>query len=150
MTRMKNSVRAFSLAVLAMLLFQQFGCGTILYPERRGQQGSSIDAGVAVLDGIGLLLFIIPGVIAFAVDFSTGAIYLPGGHRASLPTDVVKVVQASPSELRHLTTIKEIIVREGLMPANVDLQKADVITLDRPEQIPALLAVCSQTGYRTP
>ena len=33
-----------------------------------------------MLDGIGLLLFIIPGVIAFAVDFSTGAIYLPGGR----------------------------------------------------------------------
>ena len=33
---------------------------------------------MAVLDGIGLLFFIIPGVIAFAVDFSNGTIYLPG------------------------------------------------------------------------
>ena len=33
---------------------------------------------MAVLDGIGLLFFILPGVIAFAVDFSNGTIYLPG------------------------------------------------------------------------
>lgn len=48
-----------------------------MYPERRGQRGGSLDAGVAVLDGIGLLFGIIPGVIAFAVDFSNGTIYLP-------------------------------------------------------------------------
>lgn len=53
------------------------GCGTILYPERRGQPGGPIDWKVVALDGVFLLLFVIPGVIAFAVDFSTGAIYLP-------------------------------------------------------------------------
>jgi len=147
---MKNPVRALSLVVLAMLLIQQFGCGTIMYPERKGQRGGSIDAGVAVLDGIGLLFFIIPGVIAFAVDFSTGAIYLPGGHHSSLPKEAVKVVHVSPSELSRLTSIKEVVVKEGLMPANVELQNADVIAVDRPEQIPALLAVCRQSGYRTP
>jgi hypothetical protein len=56
------------------------GCGTILYPERRGQRTGMLDTGVVVLDGLGLLLFFIPGVIAFAVDFSTGAIYLPEGE----------------------------------------------------------------------
>ncbi len=53
------------------------GCGTFLYPERRGQHGGQIDWKVVALDGIGLLLFFIPGVIAFAVDITTGAIYLP-------------------------------------------------------------------------
>jgi len=52
-------------------------CGTILYPERRGQPRGPLDPGVVVLDAIGLLFFLIPGIIAFAVDFSTGAIYLP-------------------------------------------------------------------------
>jgi len=33
----------------------------------------------AVLDGVGLLLFVIPGIIAFAVDFSTGR-YLSAGN----------------------------------------------------------------------
>ncbi|HXS99836.1 MAG TPA: hypothetical protein VN915_04125 [Elusimicrobiota bacterium] len=71
-----------SLLILALVL--QTGCGTILYPERRGQKATHIDAGVAVLDGIGLLFFILPGVIAFAVDFSTGCIYYaPSGKSAS-------------------------------------------------------------------
>lgn len=61
-------------------------CGTIMYPERKGQIDGKIDPTVAILNGIGLLLFLVPGVIAFAVDFSNGTIYLPGtqtkGRRA--------------------------------------------------------------------
>jgi hypothetical protein len=60
-----------------LVLIGTASCGTILYPERRGQAVGRIDVGVAVLDGIGLLFFLVPGVIAFAVDFATGAIYLP-------------------------------------------------------------------------
>lgn len=60
------------------------GCGTILHPERRGQPAGTLDPGVVLLDGLGLLLFFIPGVIAFAVDFSTGAIYLPEGQDVRL------------------------------------------------------------------
>lgn len=65
------------LFVSLVLLFGANSCGTLLYPERRGQTTGKIDVGVALLDGLGLLLFLVPGVIAFAVDFSTGAIYLP-------------------------------------------------------------------------
>ena len=68
-----------SLLLGAALVVQSLGCGAILYPDRRGQREGRVDAGVAVMDGIGLLFFIIPGVIAFAVDFGTGAIYLPSG-----------------------------------------------------------------------
>lgn len=55
-------------------------CGTLLHPERVGQPSGRIDPAVAILDGLGLLLFFIPGVVAFIVDFSTGAIYLPPEH----------------------------------------------------------------------
>lgn len=61
-------------------------CGTILYPEREGQRVGKIDPGVAILDGVGLLFFIIPGVIAFAVDFSNHTIYLPHSHTSSIDT----------------------------------------------------------------
>jgi hypothetical protein len=65
---------------LVSLLFLQFtGCGTILYPERHGQDRGRLDATVIILDGVGLFFFLVPGVIAFAVDFVTGAIYLPRG-----------------------------------------------------------------------
>lgn len=53
------------------------GCGTVLHPERRGQPAGRIDWGVFALDALGLIFFFVPGVIAFAVDFATGAIYLP-------------------------------------------------------------------------
>lgn len=53
------------------------GCGTILHPERRGQPAGPLDWKIVALDAIGLFLFFIPGVIAFAVDFSNGTIYLP-------------------------------------------------------------------------
>lgn len=53
------------------------GCGTVLHPERRGQPAGPLDWKIVALDAIGLLLFFIPGVIAFAVDFTTGTIYLP-------------------------------------------------------------------------
>jgi hypothetical protein len=66
--------------MVLVMLAGTASCGTILYPERRGQRAGRIDAGVAVLDGIGLLFFIVPGVIAFAVDFATGAIFLPSGR----------------------------------------------------------------------
>ena len=62
-------------------------CGTIMYPERKGQIDGKLDSTVVILNGIGLLLFLVPGVIAFAVDFSNGTIYLPGtGRRADLKT----------------------------------------------------------------
>src|SRR5262245_4702118 len=54
------------------------GCGMIMHPERRNQPpGGGIDWSVFALDTLGLLIFFLPGVIAFAVDFTTGAIYLP-------------------------------------------------------------------------
>lgn len=67
-------------------------CGTIMYPERKGQKSGKIDPTVAVLNGIGLLLFLVPGVIAFAVDFSNGTIYLPGTQRRSETTDGIREV----------------------------------------------------------
>lgn len=63
------------------------GCGTVLHPERRGQPAGPLDWKVVALDAIGLLFFFIPGVIAFAVDFNNGTIYLPsGGHASSTGT----------------------------------------------------------------
>lgn len=52
-------------------------CGYLIYPERQGLRGDRVDGTVVALDAIGLLFFVLPGVIAFAVDFSTGCIYMP-------------------------------------------------------------------------
>ena len=70
--------------VALVLALQLVACGTIIHPERKGQSKGRVDPAIAVLDGVGLLLFLIPGIIAFAVDFHTGAIYLPA-DQADIP-----------------------------------------------------------------
>ena len=78
---LRKKVRnAITTILVGLILFQTASCGFILYPERKGQTQGRIDPGVAILDAILLLPGVIPGVIAFAVDFVTGAIYLPKGH----------------------------------------------------------------------
>lgn len=64
-------------ASLSVYLFNSAGCGVLLYPERQGQDGGKIDPVVAILNGVGLLLYVIPGLVAFAIDFHQGTIYLP-------------------------------------------------------------------------
>ncbi|WP_025564892.1 hypothetical protein [Psychromonas sp. SP041] len=73
------------------LTVQLSGCGTILKPERKGQRSGQLDVGIVALNAIGLLFFLVPGVIAFAVDFNNGTIYLPGGS-ASVDDDDVNIV----------------------------------------------------------
>jgi hypothetical protein len=99
--------RVLQAVTCVVLIVQLSGCGTLMYPERRGQRGGKIDAGVAVLDGVGLLLFIVPGVIAFAIDFSNGTIYLPGTSRSSLDLKHSILVrfdarQSTPEDLERI------------------------------------------------
>lgn len=39
---------------------------------------------VVALDAVGLLFYVIPGLIAFGIDFATGAIYLEPGKTAQI------------------------------------------------------------------
>jgi len=87
--------------VLSILLVWSFlqlpACGTIMYPERKGQRAGRLDPAIVVLDAIGLLFFIIPGVIAFAVDFNNGTIYLPGGKGKQGSVQNIKIVKFDPN-----------------------------------------------------
>jgi hypothetical protein len=102
--RVKRLITGLAAAGLAVHLAS---CGTILHPERRGQPPGRLDPGIVVLDAVGLLLFFVPGVVAFAVDFATGAIYLPPEHAVhDVPGDVPcldaagrRVVRLSPAEI---------------------------------------------------
>jgi hypothetical protein len=82
------------------MILQLTACGYFLYPERRGQTTGQIDVGVAIMDGIGLLFFIIPGVVAFAVDFTNGTIYLPSGNSCSrkMPVDQAMLAVRVPKD----------------------------------------------------
>ena len=71
-------------AVAAALMTQLTACGTLFWPDRRGQIEGRIDPVVAALDAIGILFYVIPGLIAFGVDFATGAIHLNDGKTAQI------------------------------------------------------------------
>ncbi|MDO9262920.1 MAG: hypothetical protein Q7U02_03060 [Desulfosalsimonadaceae bacterium] len=119
---MKIKERLFqtlSMLVLAAMMTQTIACGTLLYPERRNANphnridpaGRRIDPAVAVLDAACLIIFIVPGIIAFAVDFATGAIYLPGGRQSAALSDDPeenRVIYVDPETLNP-DTIKQII-----------------------------------------
>src|SRR5579872_6829969 len=69
--------RAFGLILIFCVAFESAACGTLIHRDRWGQSSGRLDPSIVILDGLGLLIFLVPGVVAFIVDFSTGAIYLP-------------------------------------------------------------------------
>ena len=81
---MRSVSRVIGGVVVAALLTQLTACGSIFFPDRRGQIDGKIDPVVVALDAVGLLFYVIPGLIAFGVDFATGAIYFPPGKTAHI------------------------------------------------------------------
>lgn len=100
----------FKALICALVVVLLIGCGTIMYPNRVGQRGGNIDAGVVVMDGLLVLLFVVPGVIAFIVDFSNGAIYLPGGIGSLEIKDMKKV--AFDADNCGMKEIEKIVQKE--------------------------------------
>ncbi|MEB0044538.1 MULTISPECIES: polyribonucleotide nucleotidyltransferase [unclassified Pseudomonas] len=87
---MRVPFRLIGGVLVATLLTQVSACGSIFYPDRRGQIDGKIDPAIAVLDAVGLLFYIIPGLVAFAVDFTTGAIYFEPGKTAQVAPEKLK------------------------------------------------------------
>jgi len=82
---MRTQSRVIGGVLAATLLTQLTACGTLFFPDRRGQIEGQIDPVVAALDAVGILFYVIPGLIAFGIDFATGAIYLPQGQYSVAP-----------------------------------------------------------------
>lgn len=87
---MRISSRVTGGALIAALLTQLTACGTLFYPDRRGQIEGKIDPVIVALDAVGILFYVIPGLIAFGIDFASGAIYLPGGSTAQVSPEKLK------------------------------------------------------------
>jgi hypothetical protein len=117
--------RLLALLVVAALTLPSTSCGTLLYPERRGQPRGVIDPGVLLLDAVGLIFFVVPGLVAFAVDFSTGAIYYPpapyGGpitQNGMRRDDLVRV--DVPKEELTQTKIEQVVSQETGKPVSLE------------------------------
>lgn len=98
---MRTPSRILGALLAASLLAQASGCGTLLHPERRGQLNGQIDPVIAALNGVGILFFVVPGLIAFAIDFTTGAIYLPEGRYSLAPERLQEALDAD-GQLDHV------------------------------------------------
>jgi len=96
----KKVVGMIILAAFAVCLTS---CGTILYPDRRGQKAGQLDGTVILLDGIGCLFFVLPGVAAFIVDFATGAIYLPpeSNRSSKISHDDILIIPMDKNDLNR-------------------------------------------------
>lgn len=130
------------LLLIAVLLLQT-ACGTILYPDRRNHKGTNVDPTVAVLDGVGLLFFIIPGVIAFAVDCGNGSIYYnPPGEASS----TVKKVQADLGKGAH--EIERTIKEKTGASIRLDDPGMQVLELNSVEDLPARFAAARTVAAR--
>jgi len=104
-------------------------CGVILYPERQGQKSGKIDLAVAALDGIGLLIFIVPGLVAFAVDFHQGTIYLPNS-RAAIDAGEADFIEVKVEGPMTVESIEAVLLRELDLPIDLDDERAFAYEID--------------------
>ncbi|MGE3317085.1 MAG: hypothetical protein AB7O26_18365 [Planctomycetaceae bacterium] len=139
--RFPRTKRQLAVLLAATLAFQSVSCGTLLHPERQGLRSGRLDPSIVVLDGLGLLFFFVPGIIAFAVDFATGAIYLPPDEfgyfapGAAVPQQLTRIETGNSSLDRRQV---ESIVRERTGKSiDLDAHAVRVVELDDIEQFPA-------------
>jgi len=118
----KTLTKSVVMGLTMVMVLELTACGTVFYPERKGAKSGSIDPVVAVADAVGLLFFFIPGIIAFAVDFNNGTIYLPHGKHSSLSPSELKSV--SPNGKLDKKALSELMTKKLAQP--VDLSSADL------------------------
>ena len=99
------------------------GCGTVLYPERMGQRRGGfddVDWTVAGLNGIGLVFFLVPGTIAFAIDFYNGTLFYPSPTHYGDATTPSELKQVSlPEENPSLETVEHAVAEETGRPVKL-------------------------------
>lgn len=148
--------RCVCFGLAACIACSTLSCGTLLYPERRGQPHSGVlDPGVVLLDAAGLLLFLVPGIVAFAVDFGSGAIYMPSApYYSTQSTQPVRQaelvrVQVAPEEL-HRWNVERVVSRQIGRPVILEAGSYQVVPLERIEQFGEQAAQMTSTTAMYP
>lgn len=130
----RRSVTAGLSLVMASLLSS---CGTIIYPDRVNQKNrGNLDPTVIILDGLGCFLFLIPGIIAFAVDFSTGAIYFPEGQGRGDEERTIfdELSMVRPEGKLNQQSIERIVSEHAGIEVNLASDAVQVVELDHVKQ----------------
>jgi len=131
-TMTNRRIMLTGIATAATALFS--GCGTILYPDRSYQKDrGDLDPAIIILDGIGLFFFIIPGIVAFAVDFTTGAIYFPADHEPGDRERTIFDQQTTKAKLdqREIETIVAAKTGKRINLANDDVRVMELKHIDQ-------------------
>ena len=138
----KKLTKTVAMSLAAVMVLELTACGTIFYPERKGTRSGEIDPIIAVADAIGLLFYFIPGVIAFAVDFSNGTIYKSGKRHASLTPEELKSVTVNGKVDRQALSV--LISKK--FGQTIDLN-AEGVQVKRFNTEESMLSYMSTTGY---
>ncbi|OJA04272.1 hypothetical protein [Halomonas sp. QHL1] len=123
-------------AVVGVSIVSLSGCGTLFHPERKGQMSGDIDPVIAVANGVGLLFFIVPGVIAYAVDFSNGTIYLPG--RSSTSIDVHHLDDAM-----DVASLEKLLSEKAGQPVSLE---SELVMIEEMSSLDEALAMVRMSG----
>lgn len=134
MSRIKRYLAA---GILVVFLMGLTSCGYFLYPERRGQTKGELDIPIVLLDGSGLLfaavtgsgVIAVVGVVALAVDYTSGCMYLPPkSHKAELeviPFDNTRALTKADLESILSLYSGELVNIEEVSIAGVDIKSTD-------------------------
>jgi len=118
--------KIISKVIISLLIINLTACGALFYPERINQRHSNeVDIKIAVADGIGLLFFIVPGVIAFAVDYNLGTIYLPARHSKNNLENSIKEVKTE-QEIDH-AYLESLIENEFGLQVDLDADATVIV-----------------------
>ncbi|MGM0857755.1 MAG: hypothetical protein ACQEW0_11805 [Pseudomonadota bacterium] len=123
-------------AVIGASVVAISGCGTIFYPERKGQLSGDIDPAVAVANGVGLLFFIVPGVIAYAVDFSNGTIYLPSRTSGDIDTQPL-------DDNMDIAALEKLLSEQAGQPVTL---QSEMVKVEEVDNLDEALAMVRMSG----
>lgn len=123
--------------VLGVSITALAGCGTLFHPERKGQVSGHIDPVVAIANGVGLLFFIVPGVVAYAVDFSNGTIYLPS-DRSSAGVDTLRL-----EEGMDVARLERLLSEKTGKPVSLD---DELVWVEKVDSLDEALALVRMAG----
>lgn len=107
------------LLVLSISVLSLQACGTLIKRDQIGKAHSKkLDLPIVALNAIGLVLFIVPGVVAFTVDYLNGTLYLPYGK-------ITKLDKSSPE------AIKDILAKNNIDVSIDQLKNAKQLALQK-------------------
>lgn len=138
----KKLTKTVAMSLAVVMILELTACGTIFYPERKGTKSGSIDPVVAIADAVGLLFYFIPGIIAFAVDFSNGTIYMSGKRHSSLTPEELKSVSVNGKVDKQVLSM--LISKKVGMSINLNVEGVQTKKFDSKE---SLLTHLDTTGF---